>query len=132
MEAINGSAIGAALLCYVLIIMRIINVVRQKSTVMQIFADISDEDIKEMLKSISHISINDVAYDSGQFADREHCKEKNEIMEVQKEKITEQAPKQTEDVLVQMTAELKNPIDPVVSQAQTRANRKRESLKDSE
>ncbi|MDR3549510.1 MAG: hypothetical protein P4M11_14795 [Candidatus Pacebacteria bacterium] len=53
---------GATLICYLIIIPRILSVVKQKSQVMQIFADISDDYIKEMLSSIGQISIQEVAY----------------------------------------------------------------------
>ncbi|MDR3547583.1 MAG: hypothetical protein P4M11_04805 [Candidatus Pacebacteria bacterium] len=63
---ITAAAMGAALLCYVLIIPRVLSVVRHKADVMQIFADISNKNIQEMVKGISQISINSVVFDSRQ------------------------------------------------------------------
>ena len=41
---------------------KIVNVVKQKSHVMQIFADISEVSIKDMVNSINKISIHEIAY----------------------------------------------------------------------
>jgi len=62
--AIIIASMVATLICYLLIIPRVLSVVRHKSDVMQIFADISTQNIREMLNGISQISIDNAAYDT--------------------------------------------------------------------
>lgn len=60
---IIACSMGVAVIVYISLIRRVLNVVRYKSEVMQIFADIPAKDIRAMVEGMSRISIESMRFD---------------------------------------------------------------------
>jgi len=134
LNVISAIAMGATLLCYLIIIPRILSVIRQKSEVMQIFGDITDDSIKDMLNSINQISIQTVAFDS-RLEIKQRMKEEDEKKKVVqlKENISkEPAPRANMTKLTEEPAGLTTqniiPTEAKNMEALTRSLKKRDCL----
>ena len=131
-------AILATLICYAIIIPRILNVVRQKSNVVQIFADIPEMNIKEMLNSISEISIHDAAYDKQQYRKQDELSPEDKPVAInikeEKKQATITHTKFTEDIMAPNlgTQNQPKPEDIQAQLEQQRLAKKRERLNESE